>query len=462
MADLLRSLLFRSVLVYTAIFAVAVTLVFGLLYGATIRLYEREADEQIANEARGFQRELSELSSTEIVRMVRLRIRFHREGEALLLVTERLEYVAGNIHSWPAALGTGTTELAEVPYDVDGDGADDPDAIARVQPVTLASGHRLLIGETLEMRKEFERMIRLALIATLAVTLAVGIGGGGYISHGFLGRLDRINRSSQAILEGDIGRRMPVGDAGDELDVLAAQLNRMLDRIELLMRGMREVADNVAHDMRSPLTRLRGRIELALMRPADADQGREVLRRTIEEIDRMLEVFNSLLTIAVAESGADRDRFTRFDLARVAQTALELYEPLAEEAGLRLELATPERLELDGDADLIGRALANLLENAVKYVPRGGHVRVEVERRGSTARLVVSDNGPGIPESDRKRVVERFARLDDSRTAPGSGLGLSLVRAVATLHEGRLTLEDNRPGLRVSLELPIHTRPALA
>jgi signal transduction histidine kinase len=221
------------------------------------------------------------------------------------------------------------------------------------------------------------------------------------------------------------------------------------------MAGMRAVSESIAHDLRSPISRLRSRIEVALMQPPDAGATRAVLEETVRDIDHVLAMFNALLTIAVAESGAPRERFADVDLAAIAADAVETYEPAAEEKGLLLALDAPGPVRLRGEPHLLAQALAHLLDNAVKYVPSPGRVAVRVAADGTRARLEVADDGPGLPEAFRARAFERFSRVEASRTTPGSGLGLSLVRAVARLHGGDVTLGDGRPGLVVGIELPV-------
>jgi signal transduction histidine kinase len=297
-------------------------------------------------------------------------------------------------------------------------------------------------------------LIARAMIGALGVTLVLAVTGGYVISRRVAARLDAINRNSAAILEGDLSRRMPVTGTGDEFDELAENLNRMLDRIAALMAGMREVSDSIAHDMRSPISRLRSRIEVALMGPPDANAYREALEQTVTDSDAILAMFNSLLTIALAESGVPRERFTTVDLTRIARDTVEIYEPVAEDAAVSVVLDAKSPVTLPGDPHLLTQAIANLLDNAIKYVPRGGKVEVRVARDPSGAQLTVADDGPGIPAAFRDKALERWTRVDESRTTPGSGLGLSLVRAVARLHGGSIDLADNQPGLRVILHFP--------
>jgi signal transduction histidine kinase len=273
--------------------------------------------------------------------------------------------------------------------------------------------------------------------------------------------------TTQRIMAGDLSGRLPVGRSGDELDRLASNLNAMLERIEALMIGLKEVSDNIAHDLKTPLTRLRNRAEEALARSGSEQEYRAALERTIEESDSLIRTFNALLMIARAESGQARDNMDDFDAAEVANGIHELYEPVAEDDGMTLKVKTAFA-PLHGNRELISQALANLVENAIKYgkpvqatQPLGAHaipvsreILIGAELDGDKVLLSVTDHGPGIPEADRQHAVERFVRLEASRTLPGSGLGLSLASAVATLHGGELRLGDAHPGLRATLAIP--------
>jgi signal transduction histidine kinase len=270
--------------------------------------------------------------------------------------------------------------------------------------------------------------------------------------------------TTQRIMAGDLSGRLPVGRSGDELDRLASNLNAMLERIEALMMGLKEVSDNIAHDLKTPLTRLRNRAEEALAKSGCEADYRAALERTIEESDGLIRTFNALLMIARAESGQARGNMDDFDAAHVAEGIHELYEPLAEDDGMTLRLkAAPAPLH--GNRELISQALANLVENAIKYgkpaAEKGSvvsldakQILIEARREGDQVLLSVTDHGPGIPEGERKHAMERFVRLDSSRSQPGSGLGLSLAAAVATLHGGELRLGDAHPGLVATLMLP--------
>ena len=257
-------------------------------------------------------------------------------------------------------------------------------------------------------------------------------------------------------MAGDFSRRVPVGGAGDEIDRLAGSLNAMLDEIERLMTGLREVTDNIAHDLRSPLNRLRNRLEVTLMREPSAPAYRDAIGEAVADAEGLLNTFNALLGIARADAGAPGENLEPLDPGALVRDVAELYAPAAEDKGLTLDHRIDDGLDdgLDGDRHLLSQALANLVDNAVKYTSAGGRILVAARRDGAAVELSVADSGPGIPAADRTRVLDRFVRLDASRHSPGSGLGLSLVRAVARRHGAELRLEDNAPGLRAVLRFP--------
>jgi len=288
--------------------------------------------------------------------------------------------------------------------------------------------------------------------------LVFGLGGGALMSRNALRRLDTINRTSAEIIAGDFSRRIPITAADDEFDFLAENLNRMLERTERLMKGMREVVDSVAHDLRTPLNRLRNRLE-EMQRRADPDSPHlEDIEAAIAETDRLIGTFNALLLIAQADSGILRGSMAPMDLSAVAADVAELYEPLAEEKDIALSVVPSGVITVEGNRSLISQALANLIDNAIKYTPADGRIAVAVSETPEGVDLAVADSGPGIPPQDRARVLDRFVRLETSRNSPGTGLGLSLVAAVARLHDATLTLGDNAPGLKATISFP---RPAV-
>jgi len=315
------------------------------------------------------------------------------------------------------------------------------------------------VGRDISEAEAYRDRIRTTLLWSGLVALAIGVLGGMVMSRNMLRRVEQVNRTAERVMAGDLSDRVPRAGTNDEFDQLAANLNSMLDQIERLMTAMREVTDNVAHDLKTPLARLRARLELALLGPQDGTAQSEAIRAAIEEADRLLATFNALLSIAEAEAGAGRSRFERLDLAAIVGAAVELYEPLAEERGIALRFDSTPGTIIEGDRHLLSQAVANLLDNAFKY-GGGGEIAVGVGRRGGHALITVADCGPGIPEADRESVFGRFVRLEPSRSTPGNGLGLSLVRAVARRHGGTVTLAENRPGARppglvVQIDIPL-------
>lgn len=338
---------------------------------------------------------------------------------------------------------------------------------ALVRVTELTNGFRLLVGRDLEERRRLFGIVAKAAQWSLLVVVVLGVCGGIFVARRVLRRIDAMTGTTQRIMAGDLSGRLPVGRSGDELDRLAENLNAMLERIEALMTGLKEVSDNIAHDLKTPLTRMRNRAEEALASSGSEAEYRAALERTIEESDGLIRTFNALLMIARAESGQARGNMDDFDAADVAKGIQELYEPLAEDDGMTLRVRT-ETARLRGNRELISQALANLVENAIKYgkpsavvqpldpiaAARVREILIEARREGDRVLLSVIDHGPGIPEADRKHAVERFVRLEASRTLPGSGLGLSLASAVATLHGGELRLGDSHPGLTATLVIP--------
>jgi signal transduction histidine kinase len=390
-----------------------------------------------------------------------------RPGANLYLVTTPEGVaVAGNVGALaPGVMATsGWSETAYRLYE-----QDSADHRALVYVTELSNGFRLLIGRDLEERRRMFGIVAKAAQWSLLVVVALGLGGGVFVARRVLRRIDAMTGTTRRIMAGDLSGRLPVGRSGDELDRLAENLNAMLERIEALMMGLKEVSDNIAHDLKTPLTRLRNRAEEALASSGSEAEYRTALERTIEESDGLIRTFNALLMIARAESGQARGNMDDFDAADVANGIYELYEPLAEDDGMTLRVKTVSA-PLHGNRELISQALANLVENAIKYgkpiaaaLPLsagavagtdGKEIVIEARRDGDLVLLSVTDHGPGIPEADCRHAVERFVRLEASRTQPGSGLGLSLASAVATLHGGELRLGDAHPGLSATLAIP--------
>lgn len=470
---LIRTTAFRLTLVYLFLFAVFAASLLGYFAWNTRRLI----NEQIATTVNGEVSEIGDIYARRGLHGLALTIenRALRPGANLYLVTTPAGLaVAGNVGSLAPGV-MATTGWSETVYRrLDEQDSTDHRALVRVSE--LPSGFRLLIGRDLEERRRLFGIVASAAQWSVLIVVVLGLGGGIFVARRVLRRIDAMTGTTQRIMAGDLSGRLPVGRSGDELDRLAENLNAMLERIEALMMGLKEVSDNIAHDLKTPLTRLRNRAEEALAKSGNEAEYRAALERTIEESDGLIRTFNALLMIARAESGQARGNMDNFDAAEVAHGIQDLYEPLAEDNGLTLQVKS-EPTPLHGNRELISQALANLVENAIKYgAPRplaqplgadavAGHgkdILIEAKRDGDYVLLSVTDHGPGIPEGDRKHAIERFVRLEASRTQPGSGLGLSLASAVARLHGGDLTLSDACPGLRATLAIPMLSGEGLA
>jgi signal transduction histidine kinase len=369
--------------------------------------------------------------------------------------------VAGNLEFWPQ-ISSVPGDMVEFDYERLVDGKLE-ERRARGRVLVLAGDFTLLVAQDVHDRYLIEHMFTTTLPWTVLLILLLGAAGGGLLSSNMLRRLDTINRTSGEIIAGDLTRRVPLNGSGDEFDALAENLNRMLDRIERLMKGMREVTDSVAHDLRTPLNRLRNRLEESAARLTARGMQAEEIERAIAETDQLIGTFNALLLIAETDAGTTRAAMAALDINAVAADVAELYEPLAEERKVALTLVPGAAALIEGNRSLIAQALANLVDNAIKYTPAGGRVYIRTAAGGEAVELSVADSGPGIATADRARVTERFVRLEASRNSPGTGLGLSLVVAVAHFHKAALILEDNKPsGLKAVLRFPKTTmRPLL-
>jgi signal transduction histidine kinase len=452
--SILRTQAYRIVLVYVAVFAISVTALIAFTYWNTKRALDAQTDQIIEAEIVGLSEQYQQLGLRGLADVVISRSA--HGGPGLYLLANHLKQpIVGNLDAWPAAQEN-PSSFVDFDYQRRIENQLETRE-ARGRVFALAGGFNLLVAQDVHERYLTERLFTTTLPWTVGLVLLLGLVGGAVMSRNMLARLDSINRTSAEIFEGDLSRRVPIGDAHDEFDALAENLNAMLDRIERLMKGVREVTDSVAHDLRTPLNRLRNRLEATLRHLDPASGEASEIEAAVAETDSLITTFNALLLIAEADAGVGRGEMSPIDLAPVAEDMAELYAPLAEEQGVSLKIAPAGATMIDGNRSLISQALANLVDNAIKYTPSGGSVTVTALETPQGVELRVADSGPGIPAEERARVVERFVRLEASRNSPGTGLGLSLVAAVARLHDARLILEDNRPGLRATIRFP---RPA--
>jgi signal transduction histidine kinase len=452
---LFRTTAFKLSLAYLVIFAIGAGVVLGGIDWDVNQLLDTQIGQTIEAEVNGLTEQYDSGGIRQLIATVERRT--EQPGSSLYLVTNYAgESLAGNVATLPPGV-IDHPGLLEITYERRNESRASHLALAQV--ILLPSGFRILVGRDLEERENLRDVMIHALFTSLFWVGLVGLVGGLVMSFRILRRIDAMNASAKSIMTGDLARRLPLAGTGDELDRLAENLNTMIARIAGLMTGMREVSDNIAHDLRTPLTRLRNGAEEALRSGGDAERQRDALEKVIREADELMAVFNALLMIARAEAGAGHDTLVPGDVGEIVADVVELYEPSAEEEGVALRSSIEPGLTVRVNRELLGQALANIIDNALKYgVPPDGSARdvsVTVRRVAAGAEIAVGDRGAGIPEPDRVRVLDRFVRLEGSRSRPGSGLGLSLATAIARLHGGELTLGDNDPGLRVTLVLPL-------
>jgi signal transduction histidine kinase len=399
-----------------------------------------------------------------------VRDRAREPGSGLyLLVDAGGTSIAGNLPAMPSTLvPDGQGQLFSYRRASSGEGATERFAVGL--SVSVSGGYTLVVARDIEDQREFAATIGRVALLSFGLLALLGVGAGVLISRSMLARIEAVTETSRKIMAGDLSRRIALSGSGDELDRLAESLNAMLARIEELLLALREVSDNIAHDLKTPLNRLRNRAEAALRSGDGSGAYRDGLAKAIEEADELIKTFNSLLLIARLEGGAIAESMTPLDPATIIGDIAELYEPAAEEAGLTLAVSAERGLSLLANRELVSQAVANLVDNAIKYstgpapaaagaapVPPAasrGAITISLERVGSNVEIAVGDRGPGVAPKDRERALQRFVRLEKARSLPGAGLGLSLVAAVARMHGGAVRLEDNAPGLRAVLSLP--------
>jgi len=449
---ILHTQAFRIVLIYVFVFAVSATVLVGFTYWNTERSLDAQTDQIIGAEITGLSEQYQRLGVYGLADVIANRAQHGSPG--LYLLADREGHVReGNLTEWPRTV-TQDGEFVEFDYgrSVQGEFVT---RRARGRAFSLVGGEFvLLVARDVNERDLTRRLFSTTLPWSVGLMLLFGLIGGALMSRNVLARLDSINRTSAEIVAGDFSRRVPMTDNHDEFDALAENLNRMLERIERLMKGMREVADSVAHDLRTPLNRLRNRLEEMQRRLDPQSPTAADVDGAIAETDGLIATFNALLLIAEADSGAARGAMAAIDLTAIVADMTELYAPLAEEKSIALSVMPSGVLTIEGNRSLISQALANLIDNAIKYTPSGGQVAISAAETPAGVDLTVADSGPGIPTEERTRVLERFVRLEASRNSPGTGLGLSLVAAVARLHDARLKLSDNAPGLKATMSFP--------
>jgi signal transduction histidine kinase len=450
LAKTFRSSTFMLALISIAIFGIVAVALFGYVYWSTISYVRGRSDHAITVEFAELQIAYANAGRGGLITAIAQSLASQRfEGGVCLLADPSFALLAGNLAEWPASLkgssGWGNFSISD----------DRP--LVRAAFETLPDGSHLLIGKNIDDLDAFTQKIKLALLLCISLIFVLAGMASVFVTRRTVGRIEAINETSRAIMQSGLGQRIILRGTRDEWDELAANLNSMLDRIETLMGEVKQVTDNVAHDLRTPLARMRGRLEKAYDKQRDADDDQTLIGDTMADLEGVLRMFSSLTRISQIEAH-ERTAFSAVNLAEIAREVVELFDAVAEATGVHLKLIGDQSVLAKGDRDLLFDAVANLVDNAIKHGRDAGHVIVEVKESVGGAVISVADDGPGIPAGEFQHVFKRFYRLEQSRRTPGNGLGLSLVAAVARLHGARIEMAGNVPGLKIQLLFPLPER----
>jgi signal transduction histidine kinase len=451
LAKTLRSTTFKLALISIGVFGAVVIVLFGYVYWSTTNFVLSRSDSAIEAE-RATLRNIYDVSGREglIQAIERRSSTGSLEGSVYLLVDQSFLPVAGNLKKWPLVKSAG--QWTEFKSDVLNQKADQ--LLYRATWETLPDGFHLLVGKDIGDLSRFATEIYAALAFAILLIFVLAAVASVSVTRRTVGRIESINMTSRAIMESGLGRRIPIRGTQDEWDQLAQNLNSMLERIETLMAEVKQVSDNVAHDLRTPLARMRGRLEKASIEKNAPDHDQSLISETMADLDDVLRMFSSLTRISQIEAANQTAAFRMVNLGEIATEVAELFDAAAEGKGGRVEVFGDKTARINADRDLLFDAISNLVDNAIKHGREGGLVSIRLDQKNGEAVLSISDDGPGIPSEEFEHVFKRFYRLERSRSMPGNGLGLSLVAAVARLHGASIRLVDNAPGLRIELHFP--------
>ena len=440
----------RLAIAYAGLFGASALILVVVLWSATLGLLNGQVDAAIRADALGLAERWRDGGARSLLATINERLTGRVDDDAIYLVLDPSDRtIAGNLAAWPAEVAE-AGPIYEVAVTRHG-----KRSLARLHRFKLPGGYSLLVGRDVASRAALRELLTHTLAWALLLIIALSLGGAAMVQRLFRRMLSHVSETAAAISAGDLSPRVRLSGRGDEFDRLAETINDMLDRIGRLMDGVRQVSNAIAHDLRTPITRARARLENAAETMNSPDELRAEMQHAIDDLDGITAVFQALLRISEIEAGARRSAFAMFDLAPVVLELVELYSAVADERGVTLTVTMADHLPIFADRELIQQALANLIDNALKFSPANSGVLVACEQAGSMVRLTVRDKGSGIPPHDVGRATERFFRGERARSTPGFGLGLTLVRAVAQLHNGTITLAAADPGLKAELSLPM-------
>ncbi len=458
LARIVKTFTFRLGLVYVGLFGLSAVVLFAFIYTFAMRYLEGQINDSIRQQYAYLLDDYHDNGSYAVEQRIKEFIASDDEGTSVyLLVNREHEKMAGNLNEWPQHV------TVEAPFEKEGQWVrfyiesmrgDLSGVEIKALVVPLSRWRSLLIGQSLQSTAKIEQTIIQTFWGSLLLTLAMAFIGALVMTRSVMGRINIINRSATSIMGGHLSVRIPFTPGGDEFDELSSNLNLMLDRIENLLKSLSEFANNIAHDLRSPLNRVINRMDAGLRDMDKQNSAYELLEKNIRDLQELVATFNSILKISELEANTDFRRFEPCDIKTIIDNLFEFYEPYAAGKHVTLTNHIAMPIKVHGEKHLLTQAFANVLDNAIKFTPEGGKIDISCVVTDNFSNIVIADNGPGIPPEFRNKVFEKFFRLEQSRHTKGNGLGLSLVAAVARIHNAQVTLEDNHPGLRVRLSFP--------
>ena len=458
LARIVKTFTFRLALIYVGLFSLSVTLLFAFIYTFEMNHLQQQINDSIRMQYSYLLDEYKQSGSSGVEIRIKELIADDSEGnEIYLLVNAKYEKQVGNLNQWPASFtkeGNFEKEGSWVRFHMEGTRANPKAIEVKAIMIPLSKWRFLLVGQSLQSNERVEETIVETFWASLLLTLFMAFIGAIVMTRSVMKRINVINRSAYTIIHGNISVRIPFTKGGDEFDELSSNLNDMLDKIESLLMSIGQFANNIAHDLRSPLNRIINRLDAGLRTMDDTNPARKLLEKNIHDMQELVGTFNSILKLSELEANTEFRSFAACDLHSLITNLIELYEPYAAEKNITIisEVAAP--LVIFGEKNLLTQAFANLLDNAMKFTQKGGHITISSAVSENSTTIIIADDGPGIPPEYRHKVFEKFFRLEQSRNTKGNGLGLSLVAAIGRIHNISITLEDNAPGLRVELSFP--------
>ncbi len=447
----LHSYSFRIALMYLLFFLFSTLILFVFIYFTSTRSVTEQLDETLLSDRIAFAERFEFSGLNGLIRLVNSRVQSQGHDAAYSLISDQQEIVAGNLANWPSIPApSGRLEFVLSPVSQRG-----VNATFRGEILSLPDGYSLLIARSKSRIFEAQKKLIKTFIGATLITLILGLLGAYILSKRAVRRISSINRLCRSIVQGDFSKRLSVLTVQDDLDDLSVNINTMLDKIETLMQEIIQVSDNIAHDMRTPLSHLRLKLEAIQTQTSENELSYAQLGEAIAGADGIISTFNALLRISKIEAGKHSEKFKSLDLSALLEDVIELYSPLAEDKQQQISIQTGRDILMVGDRDLLFQAISNLLDNAIKYTPEQGHISIELRADNGSPEFKICDSGPGVPESELSELTRRYYRVDASRSLPGNGLGLSLVDAIARAHKARLIFSNNQPaGLCVSMVFP--------